>query len=92
MTSNNTKLSSIFESNKDINKQTKQFIKKLDGVLHHCFKKIKIKGTPNKEFDDLFAQQKQLKSKVDAESKRKLKEIEDRLAEKMSDNMFKIVT
>ena len=92
MTSNNTKLSSIFESNKDINKQTKQFIKKLDGVLHQCFKKIKIKGTPNKEIDDLFAQQKQLKSKVDAESKRKLKEIEDKLAEKMSEDMFKIVT
>ena len=32
MTSNNTKLSSIFESAKDINTQLKQFKKKLDGI------------------------------------------------------------
>ena len=39
MTSNNTKLSDIFDSNEDIDKKTKKFIKKLDGILHQCFKK-----------------------------------------------------
>ena len=91
MTSDNTTLSSIFESSEDINKQTKQFIKKLNGILHQCFKKIKVKSTYNKEVDELFKQQKQLRLKVDVESKKKLKEIEEKLADKLADDMFKIV-
>ena len=47
-TSNNTKLYDIFDSDEDINKQTKQFIKKLNGIMHQLFKKIKITGTNNK--------------------------------------------
>ena len=58
MTTNNTKLSDIFESNEGINKQTKKFIKQLNSIIHQCFKKIKIKETRNKEVDDLYMQQK----------------------------------
>ena len=83
MSSNITKLSGIFDSNEDINIQTKKFIKKLDGILHQSFKKIKINGTQNKEIDDLFKQQKQFKKNV--ESKRRLQEIEEKLADKTAD-------
>ena len=81
MPSNHTKLSDIFDSNKNINKQTKKFIKKLDGILHQCLKKFKITGAHNKEVDDLFKQQKQLKTKEDMENKRKLKDFEENLAD-----------
>ena len=39
ITSDNTKLSEIFDTSEDINTQTKRFIKTLDGMLHRCFKK-----------------------------------------------------
>ena len=52
----------------------------------------KNNGTQNKEIDNLVKQQKQLKKKKeDVESKRKLKEIEEKLADKMADNMFDII-
>ena len=59
MTSNNTKLSSIFESAKDINTQLKQFKKKLDGIIRQCVKKVKIKKTENIEIENLFEKEKQ---------------------------------
>lgn len=34
MTSNNTQLSKIFQSTKDIDNQIKEFTKKLDGIIH----------------------------------------------------------
>ena len=37
ITSDNTKLSQIFDTNEDIYTQTKRFIKTLDGMLHRCF-------------------------------------------------------
>ena len=37
ITPDNTKLSDIFDTNEDINTQTKRFIKTLDGILHKCF-------------------------------------------------------
>ena len=45
----------------------------------------------NKEINELFTQQKLLKSKDDNASKQKLKDIESELAEKMAEDMFKIV-
>ena len=41
--------------------------------------------------DDLFKQQKQLKTKEDMENKRKLKDFEENLADKMANDMFAIV-
>ena len=53
--------------------------------------KIRITGAPDKEVDDLFKQQKHLKTKEDVESKRKLKDIEEKLADKLAEDMFEIV-
>ena len=91
MTTDNTKLSDIFKSNEDVNKQTKKFVKTLNGIIHQCFKKVKITNTFNKEIDELFKQQKVLKNKEDHESKMKLKEVEEKLADKMSEDMYKTV-
>ena len=91
MTSNNTKLSDIFSSKEDINTQTKKFLKKLNGVIHQCFKKVKVKPAHNKEINSLFKRQKELQSKKDKISQLQLKEVQNELADKMADDMYKIV-
>ena len=91
MTSNNTKLSDIFKTKEDVDIQTKKFLKKLNGVIHRCFKKIRVTSTDNKEIDSLFERQKELKSKTNKASKVELKEVQSELAEKMADDMYKIV-
>ena len=90
MTSNNCILSSIFDSKNNINIQTMKFLKRLNGMLHACFKKIKI--TPNskeeKEISDLYKQQKILKFKTDVKSMKKLEEVKEKLEDKLSEDMF----
>ena len=91
ITSNSVALSSIFDSKKSVEKQAKQFLKTLKGLLHKCFKKIKIKENSIKQEDILYAEQKELKGKNDAESKRKLEKIEEKLANLKSEDLFNVV-
>ena len=93
MTTNNTTLSSIFDSNKDINVQAKKFIKRLNGILHQCFKKIRITKENKKqnEIDSLINLQKILKFKTDETSKKELEDVEAKLIEKMSEDLYNIV-
>ena len=91
MTSNNTKLSDIFKSEEDVNTQTKKFLKKLKGVIHQCFKKVKVQPAHNSEIDKLLKTEKELKSKSDQDSKIQLKQVQSELAEKMCEDMYKIV-
>ena len=41
-TSMTTKLSKVFEEEADLDKATEKFLKKLDKILHKCFKKISL--------------------------------------------------
>ena len=81
-TSNTDALSSIFNNEKDLNSCTKKFMKRLDGFIHECFRKIRIKEKQNTEIDDLFNRRRILRNKDDDASKDDLKKIEDELAEK----------
>ena len=92
-TSNNTTLSSIFDNTKDIETQSKKFLKRLKGILHQCFKKIKITPTTKneKDLEDLFNKQKVLKFKTDKQSKIELETIEEALTEKLSEDLFGVV-
>ena len=91
MTSNSTKLSSIFDTQDSIEVQSKKFLKQLSKMLHQCFKKIRVKDTINVEINKLFDKQKCLKMKTDIKSKQLLQNVEDELAEKMADDLYKIV-
>ena len=84
-------LSSIFDTNDDVEKQTKKFLKKLNGILHQCFKKIRIKTSDVTEIDKLFNERTRLRHKSDKESKDKISEIEKKLADQMAEDLFKIV-
>ena len=55
------------------------------------FKKKRVKESTNKEVDKLFDRQKVLKRTNDEISKKELKEVEERLADKMAEDMYKIV-
>ena len=95
MTNNNTFLSSVFDDDKNVDVQGKRFLKRLNGILHKCFKKIRIKNSSKSkkqiEISNLIEQQKILKFKTDQTSKTKLKNVEEELIEKMSDDLYKIV-
>ena len=91
ITSNNSELSSIFDSKRSVEKQAKQFMKRLNGMLHQCFKKIKIKENSIKEEDILYKMQKDLKSENNVESKEKLRKVEEKLVKLKSNDLHKIV-
>ena len=88
LTTNTNFLSSVFDSHKDLNILTKKFLKRLNGCLHQCFKKIKISGNGNKEIDELFDRRKELKTKVDDKSREELENIEKELANKCANNNY----
>ena len=66
----------------DVNRLTNKFMKRLNGIIHKCFKKIRIQeGNDNDKINELF--ERKLKSKLDNKSKKILEFVEDELAEKM---------
>ena len=70
LTTNNTALSSIFETNNKVNIQAKKILKRFKGILHECFKKIRKKpvNKKNKKIHELYKQHAALKFKVDETS------------------------
>ena len=91
LTSNTNFLSSVFESNNNLNAITKKFLKRLDGCINKCFRKVKLSEGKNKEIEELFSRRKVLRTKTDAKSKEELKQVEDDLANKCAqDNYEKI--
>ena len=90
-TNNTNSLSKIFDTDKDLSVQTKKFIKRLEGFVKKCFRKIKIGTKTDKNIDLLFNERRILKCKTDTESKIKLEQIEQILAEKIGDSMYKQV-
>ena len=91
LTSDTNFLSSVFDNDNDINSVTKKFLKRLTGVLHKSFRKVKICEKTNKALEDLFKKRTVLRTKTDADSIEELKKVEEELAEKCAkDNRDKI--
>ena len=87
----NGTLSNITKKDENVNILTKQFLKKLKQVKHKWFKKIKIRKSDNKEIENLYNKRKLLRNKSDKESKNKLNEIEEELANKLSEDLYGII-
>ena len=81
---NNYNLSSVFDSDDDLITLTNTFIKKLDKVIHKCFRKIRVTEKKDDEKDQLYKRWKLLKNKTDEKSKDEFKEVENTLSEKYS--------
>ena len=92
MTSNTNILSSIFEKDENLNLCTKKFLKRLNGCIQQCFRKIRITEKTNGEIETLFQRRKLLRNKKDDKSKEELKNVEEELADKCAkDNYEKTV-
>ena len=86
-------MSSIFDTNEDIEVQTKKFLKKLNNILHQSFKKIRKTKNKDSEIDKLFRKQKELKKKkeINKAEQKELEEVESELADKMANDLYEIV-
>ena len=84
-TSNTKMLSSIFDSEEDLDILTGRFLKKLDGCISNSFKKIRLAKKEDKG-EDLYNQMTNLKSKTDEKSKAKLQEVLEKIAEDAKKN------
>ena len=54
ITSNTDQLSKLFDTDKDLNTQTKKFIKRLKGFVSESFVKVKITNKPDKDLGKLY--------------------------------------
>ena len=81
LTSKTNLLTSVFNTNDNINTCTKNFLKNLNKCIRVCFNKIRITEYTREEIDDLFRKRKVLRNKNDEKSKTELEIVEIKLAE-----------
>ena len=75
-------MSKVFEEEKDLDKATEMFMKKLNKLLHKCFQKVTVKShKESKKEETLYKRWKDLKKKDDTESKDEMDNIEEELSE-----------
>ena len=68
-TSQNTKLSAVFNSDENINTQTEKCIKLLNKCFHRSFRKVKVTNIKETEYEKLYYKWVQTKEKEDRNSK-----------------------
>ena len=81
-------LSKLIDSDKSIHLVTKKFLKRLQGFVHQCFKKIRIVEKEDKKLTEMYNLRRLLRTKSDEDSLKKLDELEDKLSEEYSERMF----
>ena len=74
-TSDTKMLSSIFDSEDDINILVKRFIKKVDGCIKTNFRKVRTNKVKLNQLEKLYIKMNELKQKEDDESKAELDEV-----------------
>ena len=90
-TSGTKMLSSIFDSDEDINILTQRFIKKLDGCIKKNFNKIRISNSKKSEDEKLYDEMRELKGKNDAKSKEALENVIKAIADSAEKKYIKVV-
>ena len=91
-TSNTKMLSSVFNSDDNLNILTNRFIKKLDGCIKHCFKKVRVSNNKPSDASKLYDKMRELKGKQDEESKKELEKVIEAIAEHAEGNYRKVTT
>ena len=77
--------------NQPIHIVTNQFLKRVKGFIHECFKKVKIMDKSNEELKHLYNKRRILQNKTDENSKREFEEVDQELSEKYSDVMSRMI-
>ena len=81
-TSNNTKLSRVFDEIEDLDTATEMLMKKLNKSIYKCFKKIgQRKERHNAKHEEIYNRWKDLKKRDDPKSKAEVEALEDELAD-----------
>ena len=75
-----TNMETIFDSDKDINILTKKFLKRLDGAIVHCFKKIRSNKKNNSNLERLYSKLNALKNDADEECISEIEKVEQLIA------------
>jgi hypothetical protein len=88
-TTNTDQLSKLIDMEKPIHIVTKKFLKRIDGFVNQCFKKVKIVETEDKKLQELYNTRRLLRTKTDEESQTKIEELNIDLANKYSEVMSK---
>ena len=92
LTSEKGALTSIVKKSKDVNVATKKFLKRLNGYICQSFKKIQIsEHSGDTDITKLFDERRKLGSKTDNESRERLVEVEEALADKCAEQNVKII-
>ena len=87
-TSNNNKLSKVFDEIDDLDTATEVFMKKTNKVIHKCFKKIgQRKDRDNSNHEKLYMKWRDLKKKNDPKSIVECETLEAELADKYFDKV-----
>ena len=86
-TTHTDQLSKLIDTDKPLDVVTKKFIKRLQGFIHKCFKKVRIVEKEDKKLEKLYNTRRLLRSKNDEASLIKLDEVEKELCEKNSEVM-----
>lgn len=66
-----------------------EFLKRLNGFVNQSFKKVKITNKPDKVLESLYNKRRILRSQTSESSKLELAKVDEELAEKYSEKMFK---
>ena len=85
---NHCALSSIFDQEGDLNNLADTFLKKLNKIIHKCFKKIRVTEKKDEVRENLFKKWNILKNKDDETSKSELKDVENEIANKYAEEYF----
>ena len=88
-TSETNKLSKIFDTEDNIEKQTKKFLKGIKRVVHKCFSKVKVRKDKQSDYDKLYTKWMDVRFKEDDKSKSMSTDIENELSNKYSQIIFK---
>ena len=90
-TSNTNMLSSVFDSNENMNVLTNRFIKKLDGCIKVNFKKVRLNRNKPTQYENLYNQLRELKGKEDKESINQIKKVIEAIAKEAEKKYDKVV-
>ena len=87
LTTQTDSLSKIFDTEKELDVQTKKFLKRLKGYMNESFKKVKISNKPDKILNNLFDKRRILRSQKSPASKAELEIVDSEQAQKYSEKI-----
>ena len=91
LTTNTNQMSKIFDTDKNLNVQTKKFLKRLNGFVNQSFKKVKITNNPDVVLEKLYDKRRVLRSQTSKKSKAELAKVDAELAENFVRGLYHII-